>query len=258
MFDKDFELFLADTEEGIALNQRVRYRVFCLEKGFEDATEFPDGRERDPWDEVSVHFAVREKATGNWVGATRIILPLAEQFPVEQQDGLVREHAEGVPRYTLSEVSRICIVRDGGPVVAFPGGASGGATDEVAGVSNRRQERDVLLGLIRAIIEYCLDHGIRHGYMFVTDAFAKLLERLGVAFHQVGERTEYRGIRAPYFIDYALTKQQMCAHSAEVAEHFEAWDQAYRPISALRVPAVPEVIVSGPVVSGTHKVARRS
>ena len=59
MFDKDFELFLADTDEGIALNQRVRYRVFCLEKGCEDATEFPDGRERDPWDDVSIHFAVR-------------------------------------------------------------------------------------------------------------------------------------------------------------------------------------------------------
>ncbi len=227
MFDKDFELFLGDTEEGIALNQRVRYRVFCLEKGFEDATEFPDGRERDPWDDVSIHFAVREKATGNWVAATRVILPLAEQFPVEQQDGLVREHADGIPRYTLSE-------------------------------SNRRQERDVLLGLIRAITEYCLDHGIRLGYMFITDAFAKLLQRLGVVFHQVGGRTVYRGIRAPYCIDYALSKRHMCARSADLAELFEAWDQAYRPISALRVPAIPEVIVSGPVVSGTHKVARRS
>jgi N-acyl amino acid synthase of PEP-CTERM/exosortase system len=258
VFDKDFELFLGDTEEGIALNQRVRYRVFCLEKGFEDATEFPDGRERDPWDDVSIHFAVREKATGNWVAATRVILPLAEQFPVEQQDGLVREHADGIPRYTLSEVSRICIVREGGAVASFPGGSNGAWTEDVAGVSNRRQERDVLLGLIRAITEYCLDHGIRLGYMFITDAFAKLLQRLGVVFHQVGGRTVYRGIRAPYCIDYALSKRHMCARSADLAELFEAWDQAYRPISALRVPAISEVIVSGPVVSGTHKVARRS
>lgn len=258
MFDKDFELFLADTNEGIALNQRVRYRVFCLEKGFEDATEFPDGRERDPWDDVSIHFAVREKATGNWVAATRVILPLAEQFPVEQQQGFMQEHVEGIPRYTLSEVSRICIVRDGGAVVTFPSGPRERWMEEVAGVSDRRKERDVLLGLVRAITEYCLDHGIRLGYMFITDAFAKVLQRLGVVFHQVGGKTEYRGIRAPYCIDYALSKHHMCARSADLAELFDAWDLAYRPISELRVPAIPEVIVSGPVVSGTHKVARRS
>jgi len=258
MFDSRFELFLADTDDGIALNQRVRYQVFCLEKGFEDAAEFPDGREHDKWDDVSIHFVVRERATGHWVAATRIILPLADQFPVEEQEGFVPGHAEGIPRHTLSEVSRICIVRDGGAVVAFPGGPSGAWTEEVAGVSDRRRERDVLVGLVRAITEYALDHGLRLGYMLITDAFAKLLQRLGVVFHQVGEKTEYRGMRAPYCIDYALSKHHMCARSAEIAELFEAWDQAYRPISDLRLRAVPRFIVSGPVVSSSHKVARRS
>jgi N-acyl amino acid synthase of PEP-CTERM/exosortase system len=258
MFDSHFEVFLADTEEGVGLNQRVRYRVFCLEKGFEDATDFPDGRERDRWDDVSIHFTVREKATGNWVAATRIILPLAEQFPVEEQEGFVPGHAEGIPRYTLSEVSRICIVREGGAVAPVAGQPAGDGMEEVAGVSDRRRERDVLLGLVRAITEYCLDHGIRLGYMFITDAFAKLLQRLGVVFHQVGGKTVYRGVRAPYCIDYALSKRHMCARSADLAELFEAWDQAYRPISELRLPAVPAVIVSGPVVSSTHKLARRS
>lgn len=240
----------------MALNQRIRYRVFCLEKGFEDAARFPSGREHDAWDDVSVHFVVREKATGNWVAATRVILPLADSFPVERQGGLVRRHADGIPRHWLSEVSRICIVRDGLPRGGLPPRRWNNGPEEIGGVSDRRQERDVLLGLIRAITEYGLDHGIRHGYMFVTDAFAKLLERLGVVFQRVGDRTEYRGIRAPYVIDYAESKQRMCARSAEVAELFEAWDQAYRPISDLAMLPEPEIVVSGPVVSSTWRAVK--
>ena len=63
-FDSNFEVFLADTLEGKQIHYNLRYQVYCDEMGFEDKDSFPDKMESDEWDDNSVHFIVRHRASG--------------------------------------------------------------------------------------------------------------------------------------------------------------------------------------------------
>ena len=75
MFDETFRVCFADTPFGVALHQRLRYQVFCLDKGFEDPEAFSTAQETDAWDDHSAHFIVQNKSTRQWVAATRLVLP---------------------------------------------------------------------------------------------------------------------------------------------------------------------------------------
>ena len=70
MFDENFRVCFADTPFGVALHQRIRYQVFCLDKGFEDPSAFSTAQETDTWDDQSAHFIVQNKKTLQWVAAT--------------------------------------------------------------------------------------------------------------------------------------------------------------------------------------------
>ena len=71
MFDETFRVCFADTPFGVVLHQRIRYQVFCLDKGFEDPEAFSAAQETDAWDDQSAHFIVQNKNTRQWVAATR-------------------------------------------------------------------------------------------------------------------------------------------------------------------------------------------
>ena len=63
MFDNRYEVILADNEDARRIHHQVRYKVYCLEEGFEDQSHFDNNEEHDEWDSHSVHFTVRTKQT---------------------------------------------------------------------------------------------------------------------------------------------------------------------------------------------------
>ncbi|WP_143096320.1 GNAT family N-acyltransferase [Ectothiorhodospira mobilis] len=105
-----YEVFVADTPGTRRIHHAIRYSVYCLERGFEDPGEFPDGQERDPWDAQATAFTVRDRETGLWVGAMRLVHPLGGHLPVHRLTRLRREYA---PTSTggATELSRICITK---------------------------------------------------------------------------------------------------------------------------------------------------
>ena len=62
---------------------RLRYRVYCEERGFERPEDHPDGLEVDRFDVHARHFASYNSG-GNMVGTVRIILHSDEGFPIER------------------------------------------------------------------------------------------------------------------------------------------------------------------------------
>ena len=58
----------ASTESLLDQAYRLRYQVYCLERGFEDAHANPGGRERDKFDDHSVHRLLVHAETGLIVG----------------------------------------------------------------------------------------------------------------------------------------------------------------------------------------------
>jgi hypothetical protein len=90
-----------------------------------------------------------------------------------------------------------------------------------------------MLGLIRTIVVYGLERGIEHCYVLVTDAFARLLRRIGVVLHSVGVATEHRGFRAPYLMGLRETAASLCDRSAITHALFARAIDAYQLCSIL-------------------------
>ena len=113
MFDENYEVVVADTPSSRYIHHRIRYQVYCVEEAFEDPGRYPDGQEQDAWDDNAVHFIVRDRHCGEWIGAMRLIKPANRTLPIQriaQIDGS-KLPPDLVPGRAW-ELSRICILRE--------------------------------------------------------------------------------------------------------------------------------------------------
>ena len=87
---------------------RLRYQVYCVERGFLDPAAYPDGREIDEFDDHSVHLAVMD-ARGSMIGTARLIKPNPHGFPMFRHCAFF---PEVMPSHVMPvEVSRLAISR---------------------------------------------------------------------------------------------------------------------------------------------------
>lgn len=225
LFDDSYEVVLADTEVSRAIHHKIRYQVYCMERDFENPANFPTGEESDRWDSHAAQFIVRQRDSEAWVAAIRLVLPYAASFPLETLHCLTPGHAAHLRRRHLGEISRVCVIRSPNPHHSNP------HLDHNFGHVTPDRESQVMLGLIRTIIIHGLERGIEHCYLLVTDAFARLLRRIGVVLHSVGTATEHRGFRAPYLMGLRETAASLCNRSAAIHALFDRAIDAYRPYS---------------------------
>ncbi len=202
-----YELLVADEPRSRRIHHRLRYRVFCLETGYEDPGAFPDGEERDPWDAQATPFLVRSRPCGHWVAAVRLVLPRPGRgLPIA---GLARLDRE--PDADTAEVSRLSLVgqarrRIHRPVVSCQGyrAAEGGGLPPRG--LRRHPTRPVLQAMLRGLVAYSLDRGVTSWYLLVTRSLARLLElALPMRLEAVGPPCWHRGERLPYRVDVAET-----------------------------------------------------
>jgi N-acyl amino acid synthase of PEP-CTERM/exosortase system len=183
---------------------RLRYLVYCLEKGYEDAGRFPDGLERDRYDGHAVQMLVRHRETGLAVGAVRLILPDRSahswSFPFEDLCGYTvlgrRLDGVGDPPLDVGEVSRFAVSRNLLASVWEPAldgwdGALRGRAEE------RCSSQLVVLGLIALLFGVSAEYGVHTWYAMMEAALARHLARLGIDFRQIGPAVEHRGRRQP-------------------------------------------------------------
>ncbi len=230
MFDERFEVFLADTEFGKSINKQIRYRVFCLERGFEDPSAFPNGEETDAWDENSVHFIVREKKTGRWIASTRLIIPDQTTLPVEQMETLSNDFLNGMPRESIGEISRFCIINKNTKTTSQFSHISKPQFDWIGGI-DKADQFEITLGMLRALSNYGINNGLNYSYMFITKSLARLIKRLGIALYQTGAMKEYRGLRAPFLVDYRESMVSAARTSKAVKEFLARKSMAYLSIA---------------------------
>lgn len=204
-FDGNFEVFLADTLESKALHYNVRYQVYCDEMGFEDKEKFPDQLEFDQWDCHSVHFLVRDKLFGRWVGALRLVLPDRFSFPLEHHCTLEKNISRS--QYLQSvELSRLCVLKE---VRRFSGRrfALYGLEEQASPFIESSKVRalhsyknlglSVMWGLLRAAALYCAQKNIHDLYLLVAPALASTIRKEAFSVQQIGALCQHRGQRVP-------------------------------------------------------------
>jgi N-acyl-L-homoserine lactone synthetase len=192
MLDEHFEVVFADTESARSIHYRMRYQVYCLERGYEDPGAFPHGEERDEWDGNAAHFMVRHRPTGQWLATLRLVLPRAGCLPVSGHCELPQEVRSKAPVVQAAEISRLCIWPAGRRLVA-----------SVPSLSS-----ELLTALLRAALDYSREQGLRYWYFLISPALARMVRRLCISLTPAGEACELRGRRIPYVTDLERTLQE--------------------------------------------------
>ncbi len=182
MFDDRYEVVLADTASSRAIHYHLRYRVFCLEKGFEDAERFKDQMEKDGYDDDAVHFLVRDKRRNQWIAAARLVIGPMDFLPINRVAEI--NLPDVAPGAIIAEFSRLLILDNYR--------SSNGA---------KQSEPEILLGLIRAAKEYCRDINIEHWVFLCRRSIRRILSGLGIAMEPIGSACVFRGVRVPYWMN---------------------------------------------------------
>lgn len=169
---------------------RLRYRVYCEEKGFFTPEDYPNGLESDEFDDRSVHFAAFDQ-NGEVAGSVRLVchgtdggFPYQQHCPVFAGVALPFHGAAGeVSRLVLSRGHRIP-----------PGGGNTGT---------------VIMSVYREMYRYSLEHGVHYWYAAMERSLVRMMGRIGVEYERIGPEVDYYGPVAPYLLELAELQRRL-------------------------------------------------
>lgn len=231
LFNKYFEVVLADTEEKRRECFRLRYEVYRNEGILPGSEEdFSNSLESDEYDEHSVNFLLIHKAQNRIIGTVRTILADPnkpdKKLPIEKVagDAPISEFLsyQDIPRSRLGEVSRLIIapefrVRKGES--QRPYGVSDDYENSPQRKERRRQPNDswqgpehrndtprrlfphTAIGLFVAVMQASVQHNLLYLTGVMEPVCARFLRSFGIDFKPISPILDYHGLRQG-FIGY--------------------------------------------------------
>jgi len=208
-FQDFFRIEIAKTKAQKKQVYGIRYRVYCDEFGYESVDKFPDEEEKDEYDDFSLHCLIIHKKTGLPAGCVRLVPAINNQnnhvlLPLEQHcgDSLNHEYIDGLnlDPQTVCEISRLAIDclfrrRTGEELTRF---------GEVHGLDCTKQEQRTfsLIAIAAFLAATALTEisGKTNVFAMMEPFLPRMMKRSGINFIKAGADMDYRGIRAPYFI----------------------------------------------------------
>jgi N-acyl-L-homoserine lactone synthetase len=190
---------------------RLRYQVYCVERGFLKAEDYPDSREIDEFDRHSLHLGVVDAgrtllATARLVKVNMIGLPLFRHCRIYARESELYRETNRV-----AEISRVCVSREL-------------RKHRVGGAS-------VAIALYRTIYQASKRNGFTHCLVATEPSLQRLLASLHVPFREVGPQTDYYGPVAPYLVDLSKWDQTILSRALPALHWFlDGLEPEYRPL----------------------------
>lgn len=204
-FDEYFEALPAFSEEARAEVFRLRYAVYCKELGFEDPAAFPDGLERDRYDDDALYMLVRHRASGLSAACVRLIhnhrtpdLRFPFEGPCAGRLDKTLLDLDALDRGRCGEISRLAVHPDFRRRVGEPDTRVGGDRDAPGGEPRRYPL--LAMGLFLGASALGLNLGLEQAFVMMEPRLARLLSSCGIRFTRVGDVVEHRGLRGPFRI----------------------------------------------------------
>jgi len=225
----EFKKVDRDSREALGIF-RLRYQVYCQEWGFEDPDDYPEGFEKDDFDEHSCHFLARVRKTRDIIGTARIILPSAKQFPIEKVFDL-DESVIPADRGKLGEISRLAVSKNFrrrwlDTIIFGPENHNSDLPVSIPVKKERRQfENEIVAGLYQCIYHESKRVGLTHWYAVMGKGLHLLLMRWGLIFQQIGSEVDYHGLRAPYLGTIAQMYESVVRKSPRLLEKPPGWEE---------------------------------
>jgi N-acyl amino acid synthase of PEP-CTERM/exosortase system len=211
LYNAYFRVVRADTDELRADVYRLRFHVYAVEHKFERPDDFPDGQEKDIFDDHSVHSLLIHRPSETIAGTVRLILPDPARsigsLPIDHvcSDPVLGGSPE-LPRTCTAEVSRFAVSKSFRRRLGEAGSPSGvteeslrAEEEKAAHMGDRRIAPHITLGLIQSLVEMSIEHGVTHWCAVMERALLRLLTKIGIHFQDAGPLVEYHGRRQPCY-----------------------------------------------------------
>lgn len=213
LFQRDFQLKLAESESEKQQTFRLRHQVYCEELGFEPTNEVE--LEIDRYDQRSAHYLLRHRQSNQLAGTMRMItcnsaeeiLPVSRYF--EDRFNRPELQPSAFPAQTICELSRLALAAD----FRRPGKLANVALTPLnSSMSQDTQghHRYLAAALYLAALEHTQLQGFKHAYAVVAPALARMLNKVGFQFQQISEPIELNGKRAAYYLDLTSCLRTLC------------------------------------------------
>ncbi len=177
---------------------RLRYKVYCLERGYEREEDCPNGLETDEYDPYSVHFVAYIKSVP--VGTVRLILQNPLGFPVERYCSV---NTRSICQYgeRVAEISRLAV--------------SSEATKDIC-----IERSKITLSLMRELYSAARELGIGYLVSAMSTPLERLLKRCGLKFLVAGPPVDYHGLRTPYYAACEDLERELFNRRKDLFEFF--------------------------------------
>lgn len=204
-FDEYFEVLPVLTDAARAEVFRLRYAVYCKELGFEDPAAFPDGLERDRFDDDALFMLVRHRASGRSAACVRLVhnrrtpeLRYPFEGPCAGRLDKALLDLDTLDRSRCGEISRLAVHADFRRRIGESDSRVGGERDTPANAPRRYPL--LPMGLFLGASALGLNLGLEQAFVMMEPRLARLLSTCGIRFAPVGEVIDHRGLRGPFRI----------------------------------------------------------
>lgn len=222
---KAFDFDRVDNTPEIEDSFRMRYQVYCIERGFLDPKNYPNELEKDKFDSHSLHFLGKHHNKGDPAGTARLVMHSEMGFPMQH-------HCEFFPQYAYlqtdksaeslhgyAEISRLAVSRLfrqrvgdtdlGGPPRAEHQPDPALHPD----ISPLEAGPEIVAGLYKCMYHEGKRHQLTHLLVAMERSLRVLLRRMGFTFAPVGPSVDYYGPVIPHIatiseIETALMKSR--------------------------------------------------
>jgi len=198
---------------------RLRYQVYCLERGFLRQEDYPNQRETDEFDAHSTHFVVRGSA-GRAFATTRLVRNSSLGLPIEKYFDLDSVF-DGLDRNRLAEASRFAVSKE----LRHQGPAGETSPSEPSKQGQRREAAEISLGLMKSLFWECQRQGVTHLCAAIERPLWRMLRHVGFAMRQIGPPKDYFGLCIPCLMSEAELKEFIQRFRPELLDIFW-WPQA--------------------------------
>lgn len=207
-FHQHFMMLFADTEPLLEKSLRLRYDVYCREFHYEREEDCPGGLEQDDYDSQALHLLVVHRNTDKAAGCVRMVSPPSQEptflLPMERYCGHTLKdtdhHPGRLPRERIAEISRLAVHTSFRRRAGESESETGALKREIFTNEEQRAFPLISLALFAGATALLALTERQHMFVMMEPRLARLLRSLGFNFVQIGERTEYHGTRAAYYV----------------------------------------------------------
>ncbi|WP_020590152.1 PEP-CTERM/exosortase system-associated acyltransferase [Desulfobacter curvatus] len=227
MIIQGFKFLCVDDEDEL-LNEtyRLRYEIYCHEAEFLDDGQYPDGIEKDVWDDHAIHFAALN-SDNEVVGTLRLILNSEHPFPLEVHCPNYDRSKANFPRTLLSEISRLAVKKnfrrrknDGlYGVTSYHSSPDNPIPKEI---QEKRKRPIIVFGLYKVLYMESKRRGITHWYAAMEQTLNSTLRKFSFEFQVIGPEHDYYGPVTPFCANISNFEQTLFKEKPKVM-HFLAY-----------------------------------